>query len=227
LFIESVILIFFFARQEIWRRYVVDTAIDELTRILGTRARAHPTLLDAGCGAGRAFPTIAARLGPDRIVAVDIDRSQLVHAEEEAKSVACAVEVMHGDLRRLDIGSASIDVVLCHQALHHTEDQVAVLREFRRVLRPDGLLLIAESCRRFIDSLPVRLLFRHPKGVQRSPDGYLSLLRSMGFEFASHDVAKTRPFWSEPDFGLRMRLGFAPHSDREATELHVVARRAG
>jgi hypothetical protein len=67
--------------------------------------------------------------------------------------------------------------------------------------------------------------FRHPAGAERSPEAYLALLRETGFAVASRDVSTPSPLWSRPDFGLRERLGFRPDSEREATELHVVARR--
>jgi SAM-dependent methyltransferase len=113
---------------------------------------------------------------------------------------------------------------LCHQVLHHVSDQEGVLSELFRVLRPGGLLLVAESCRAFVRSLPVRLLFRHPRGVQRSADGYRELLRATGFAFERESTSTPDPFWARPDFGLRERLGLRPAAG-EAPEVQVVARR--
>jgi ubiquinone/menaquinone biosynthesis C-methylase UbiE len=214
-----------FQRTSIWRRYVVEASLGELDRLLAARARRPRTLLDAGCGAGLGFAAICRAIAPQRIVAVDVDRAQLAHARDAIAQATCPVELVRGDLRRLSLAAGSVDVALCHQTLHHAGDQEAVLRELRRVLRPGGLLLLAESCRRFIRSLPVRVLFRHPPRVQRSPEGYLALLRDAGFEYASRDVSTPSPIWSRPDFGLREKLGFAPDSEREPTELHVIARR--
>lgn len=40
------------------------------------------------------------------------------------------------------ISPASADVLLCHHALEHVLEPAAVLREFARVLKPDGLLIV-------------------------------------------------------------------------------------
>ena len=110
--------------------------------------------------------------------------------------------------------ASSVDVVLCHQVLHHVPDQRAVLAELHRVLRPDGVLLVAESCRAFVRSLPVRLLFRHPPNVQHGAAGYLALLRESGFDFDREATSTPDPFWARPDFGLRERLGLRARRGR-------------
>ncbi|MBD2766836.1 class I SAM-dependent methyltransferase [Hymenobacter sp. BT664] len=46
------------------------------------------------------------------------------------------------DVNTLDLPPASYDVVLFHSALHHFNDVTGVLARMRRVLRPDGLLVL-------------------------------------------------------------------------------------
>lgn len=213
-----------FQNTTVWRRYVLTLALDGFEQLLGSATPRPKVLLDAGCGAGQAFEGIAARFRPERILAVDIDRRQLDLARRSAAACSCPVELQHADLRRLDLRSESVDLALCHQVLHHVSDQEAVLAELFRVLRPGGFLLVAESCRAFVRSLPVRLLFRHPHGVQRSAEGYRELLRASGFAFERESTSTPDPFWARPDFGLRERLGL-PRAQGEAPEVQVVARR--
>ena len=64
-------------------------------------------------------------------------------------------------------------MIFCHQLFHHISNQARVLEEFFRILMPGGVILISESCRSFINSFPVRLLFRHPMHVQKTAAEYV------------------------------------------------------
>jgi len=214
-----------FQRSPIWKQYVVEIALDEFVRLLGERPQHFATILDAGCGAGLTFEGVVRRFAPHEIVAIDIDPAMLLHAKAAAAQSACAIDVQQGDLADLALADASFDLVLCHQALHHAEDQAAVLRNLFRVLRPGGTLLLAESCRTFTGSWRVRALFRHRRDTQRSAGAYLDLVRSAGFAVAPDDVSTPSPFWSRPDVGLREWLGHPRVGATEPAELQLIARR--
>jgi len=49
---------------------------------------------------------------------------------------------MHGSVYQLPFDAGSVDVILCSDVLEHLVDLPAVFREFHRVLRPGGLLLL-------------------------------------------------------------------------------------
>jgi SAM-dependent methyltransferase len=214
-----------FQRSWIWKQYVVEIALDEFVRLLGDRPQHFATVLDAGCGTGQTFEGIVRRFAPQQIVAIDIDPAMIAHAKASAAQCACPIDVQQGDLADLALADASFDLVLCHQALHHVEDQPAVLRNLFRVLRPRGTLLLAESCRSFTGSWRVRALFRHCGDTQRTASAYLELVRAAGFAIAPEDVANPSPFWSRPDFGLREWWGWRRRDAREPAELQVVAQR--
>jgi SAM-dependent methyltransferase len=214
-----------FQRSPIWKQYVVELALDEFVRLLGDRPQHFATVLDAGCGAGQSFEGIVRRFAPQHIVAIDIDPAMIPHAQAAAAQSTCTIDVRPGDLADLALADASFDLVLCHQALHHAEDQPAVLRTLFRVLRPGGTLLLAESCRRFTGSWRVRALFRHRGDTQRTASAYLELVRGAGFTVAPEDVATPSPFWSRPDFGLWEWLGYPRRSAAEPAELQLIARR--
>lgn len=57
-------------------------------------------------------------------------------------SPAASVDVV-GDARSMPLASASVDVVLCTQVLEHIPEPVKVLDEIRRVLRPNGTLILS------------------------------------------------------------------------------------
>jgi SAM-dependent methyltransferase len=214
-----------FQNTEIWLRYVLAEAVADLGSLLGPGPHRFGTILDAGCGAGQAFSLIEDRFGPETLIAVDADPESIRDAGEAARGVSSDVRLVLGDVSRLGIPDACVDLVLCHQTLHHTSEQESALLEMRRVLKPGGLLLLAESCRRFIRSLPVRALFRHPMRVQRSADGYVRLVRAAGFVVEPENVATPSPFWARSDWGLMEWLGRPPSPNAEPTQVRIVATR--
>lgn len=238
-----------FQATHIWDQYVVGKAVDELLELLDTesgssasdpslsaptltptpaqslsvRTKTHPLVLDVGSGSGATLKMIEIHLQPSGIVAVDIDPQMVEATRTRARDVACAVDVRLENVEKLSATDETFDIVFCHQTIHHLNDQESAVREFLRVLKPGGLLLLAESCRAFVHSLPVWLLFRHPLGVQKDPEQYLDLLKRAGFVYSMSQVSTPNPFWSQPDFGLLERLGIRKSPGREHTQLNVIA----
>jgi len=211
-----------FLGTPVWTRYVVEVAVDQFVRQLPSHAQRPRRILDAGCGAGVSLSLLERRFEPESIIALDIDASEIGRCRQHARHRRCAVHLMVGNAARLALPSASVDMVFCHQTLHHARDQEAMLREFHRVLVPGGWLLLAESCRSFILSTPVRVMFRHPNEVQRSAVEYQEMVRATGFALDPQHAQTTTPFWSLWDWGLSSRLGLSVPA-REPTQVTLVA----
>lgn len=212
-----------FLGTNVWARYVVKVAMDDFVRLLPSPLPRPRRILDAGSGPGVSVPMLDAAFHPEEIVAIDANPAEVERTRLQAARCACRTEVRRGDAAHLPFADGSFDLILCHQLLHHVVPQKEVLREFHRVLAPGGVLLVAESCRSFILTAPVRLLFRHPNHVQRTAEGYQQLVREAGFEFEAKHVLTATPFWSQTDWGLRERLGWRRAADAEPTELTMVA----
>jgi SAM-dependent methyltransferase len=96
-------------------------------------------VLDAGCAAGEHSAWLAAQGA--RVVALDASDAMVRLARERLGEQA---RVLHADLARpLPLAGASLDVVLSSLTLHYVEDWNAPLREFARVLRPGGRLVLS------------------------------------------------------------------------------------
>jgi SAM-dependent methyltransferase len=212
-----------FQNTRIWIDYVLRPAVEGLERLLADRRVSFPSILDVGCGGGHAFPLLERHFRPEALFGVDIDPQLVEQARSAGRHSACRTEVVNGDVGKLEFADDSLDMVFCHQTLHHVCNQSGALMEFRRVLKPEGVLLIAESCRPFIRSLWVQLLFRHPMDVQRSAGGYLELLRTSGFSFDQTSVSMPNPFWSRSDFGFREWLGRPARRTGEPRLVYVAA----
>ncbi len=94
---------------------------------------------DLGCGPGH----IAKYLHEHGVTVCGIDlSSEMVRC---AASLCPGVAFQTGDLRKLDFSNASFaGIVAFYSIVHSTVDELSIaFREWRRVLRPGGLLLLA------------------------------------------------------------------------------------
>lgn len=212
-----------FLSTHTWYKYVLSQAIVDFKDLLNGRLPAQSRLLDAGCGQGLAFTLLHQHFHASTIVGIDIDREQVAKAERVAALQAAPCSAVHGNTAATTFDDGSFDMIFCHQLLHHTSQQHETLNEFYRLLAPGGILLVGESCRSFINSVPVRVLFRHPHMAQKDAQGYMELIRSAGFSFnVSTDVRTSRPWWSRRCLGLAQKCGVGKNNN-EPTEILIVA----
>ncbi|CAD6510272.1 2-methoxy-6-polyprenyl-1,4-benzoquinol methylase, mitochondrial [Paraburkholderia kirstenboschensis] len=217
-----------FLRTHTWEHHVLRVAINDLKRLIDTPLPAAPVIVDVGCGQGISFRLLADAFEPRRIVGIDYHEPSLALAANAANACrdkVADIELLHGDCAALPLPDASADIVFCHQTFHHLVEQDRALAEFRRVLKPGGVLLFAESTDAYIRSWVIRLLFRHPMHVQKSADGYLDMIRRGGFSFTERNVSLPYLWWSRAkDFGLLERLGlYRPQPGKRRETLVNVA----
>ena len=142
------------ALQDEW-----DTRIDSWEEIsqsptfLGFRdqalkaARLGPEDVVVDLGSGTGLLALAAAPQVGRVIAVDVSAEMLQriarHAQEQGVT---GIELVHGDMRRLPLPDASVDVVVSCYAFHHLVDDGKELSaaEAYRVLRPGGRLVVVD-----------------------------------------------------------------------------------
>ncbi len=214
-----------FLGTRIWSGFVLEPALEQLLGLVGPLPRPMRCVLDLGCGDGPALQWLRETFRPEALVGIDIDVELVARARRRVAAKRTRAELRVGTATNLELPDTSVDVVLCHQTLHHLEDPRAALHEIHRVLRPGGVLLAAESCRPFLRLAWVRLGFRHPTGAARSAEEWLELVRASGLRFAPESVATPSPWWSRRDLGLRERLGRRERPPSAPAQLLVAARR--
>jgi ubiquinone/menaquinone biosynthesis C-methylase UbiE len=213
-----------FLGTEIWAKHVLERALKDLEGLIENRRAAYPVIVDVGCGYGRSFEMLHQRFRPTRIVGIDIDAKMLAVSRREAGRHGLAVELKQTSSSSLPLPAESVDMVFCHQTFHHLIDQHDALREFHRVLKPDGVMLFAESTRKYIHSWIIRMLFRHPMDVQRTAAEYLAMIRAAGFDIHPKSISYPYLWWSRSDLAIMERcFGLAPAEDREETLINLVA----
>jgi len=112
-------------------------------RLVSAGASSWPrdaAIVDLFCGRGSGIAALE-RLGFSKLEGVDLSADLLRHYRGDA--------TLHvGDCRALPFADASKDVATIHGGLHHLErlpeDLDRTLSEVRRILRPDGRLVVVE-----------------------------------------------------------------------------------
>ncbi|HEY4318629.1 MAG TPA: class I SAM-dependent methyltransferase [Herbaspirillum sp.] len=219
-----------FLQTETWTRHVLERAMQDLARLLeaaGDAAReSYPVVVDVGCGFGRSLPKLHHRFRPRRLIGMDVDSAMLDASAREVLSTDIQAELIQCSSDSLSLEDNSVDLLFCHQTFHHLVEQERAIREFYRVLKPGGVMLFAESTKRYIESWTIRYLFRHPMEVQKTAGQYLALVRATGFEVPPQAVSTPYLWWSRPDLGLLERaLRIKPRPDAEQTLINLVARK--
>ena len=162
---------------------VFQRAIDEL----GLRPGA--TVLDVGCGPGRALPLLRAAVGPEgRVIGLDATPEMLAEATRLGRGHAAAL--LLGDGQQLCLADATVDAILAAGFLPHVSDPEVGLAELARVTRPTGRLAIFHPIGR------MALAARHGGAPSDddaiSPARLPSLLRAAGWEPGPIDDAPDR-----------------------------------
>jgi len=131
----------------------------ELIRILRTLGTIQ--LLDAGSGDGRFYDLLSYAV--DNMAGQPLMSTVNGFGLERGPNKSAGIRKrgsplipIRGDLRALPLHDGVMDVILCNSTLEHIGEMEIVLREFSRVLRPGGYLLITVPSINF-----EHLLFRY------------------------------------------------------------------
>ncbi len=212
-----------FLNTDIWLSRVLTKALNDLQRMLPETKKHYTAILDIGCGRGQSLQLLDEYFNPDTINGIEIDESLLNEARKRAKKCRGRIDLITGNAEIMPYPDQSFDMVFCHQSFHHIVQHEKAMQEFYRVLKPGGVLLFAESCKKFIHSLSIRLLFRHPMDVQKTADEYIDLINQTGFHVHPDAISKPYLWWSRPDLGAIEWFGFKVPEIREETMINLVA----
>jgi ubiquinone/menaquinone biosynthesis C-methylase UbiE len=107
-------------------------------------ARAEGEVLEIAAGTARNLPHY-----PDgvSITGVELSPEMAELGRQRAAELGREIDLRIGNAERLDFADESFDTVVCTFGLCTIPDDAAAVREAKRVLRPGGLLLLAEHVR--------------------------------------------------------------------------------
>jgi ubiquinone/menaquinone biosynthesis C-methylase UbiE len=98
------------------------------------------TVLDVGCGTGFATEGLLERV--DEVYAIDQSQHQLEQAYAKFGKQGPPVHFHRGDAERLPFATDTFDVVWSSGSIEYWPNPILALREFRRVLKPGGQVLV-------------------------------------------------------------------------------------
>jgi len=194
------------------------------TAVLAREFSASPrTLLDVGCGNGvtsvafalEGFDVTALEPSSDDLVGTRAIRSMVDEGRKYDPSVGNRVKIVQGLIETAEI-EPGFDFVLCRQVAHHFRDPVDALRRIRRLLNPDGVVLLVREHVVFNEQDRERFLETHPMhrfyGGENAyaVDEYLHMARAAGFE-----VARILGFKESP-------INYYPHNPYAIQELDEI-----
>ena len=144
--------------------------------------RGEEVVVDYGAGTGRLAIAVRMALGDGgRVIAVDESDEMVERLGERIAAAGARVETAAIASNRVGEPDAGVDRVLAVNLLHEIRGEGA-LEEMRRLLRPDGLLLVADWER---GRDPERAL-GPPDEILYSEDEAAAELERAGFEVERH-----------------------------------------
>ncbi len=100
-------------------------------------------MLDAACGEGYGSFLLARTAA--RVTGIDVAPAAIEHAR--ARYARPNLAFAPASVTALPLPDASVDVVVSFETVEHLREQDAMIAEFRRVLAPDGVLVISSPNR--------------------------------------------------------------------------------
>ncbi|MCC6358724.1 MAG: class I SAM-dependent methyltransferase [Phycisphaerales bacterium] len=122
---------------------------EEIARWKLARGGQPYRVLDVGCGTGTLLSLLARDPLCDRAIGLDYAKEMVRRAASKFAQAERPerLQALNGDAERLPLCDAGVDIVTCCNSFHHYPHQGVALREFRRVLRPGGRLILIDGFR--------------------------------------------------------------------------------
>ena len=118
-------------------------AIPDIHRLLAADPPAR--VADVACGVGWAAIAIALAYPTVRVDGFDLDQASINLARENARDAGVIDRVTFETRDVAEVEPGQYDVAMVIEAIHDMTQPVEVLASIRRLLRPDGIVLIADE----------------------------------------------------------------------------------
>lgn len=203
---------------------------DAIVRVDRSKNGTRPCdVADVGCGAGTQS-MLWAELG-HRVHGVDVNRPLLDLAQERAAKAGHQIEFLVGTAVSLPLPDGSVDVCLAVELLEHVADWQSCIREFTRVLRPDGILFLSTTNRLcpFQQEFNLPLYSWYPAPIKRYCERLATTTRPQLANYAKYpavhwfDFYSLRSILAKSGFECKDRFDLIDTSQKGAVSRTIVA----
>lgn len=160
------------------------------------------SVLEIACGTGIISFGIAANV--KKLIAVDLSEQMIAIARQKAQERGIHnLDFQVADGYALQYAEASFDAILLFNVLHVVKEPDTLLREVRRLLRPDGVILTATDCYAEPAPLGIRVQLVVQKLLKAcgvipylcyyTKAGLEATIRRNGFEVIETDIVHQAP----------------------------------
>ncbi len=112
-----------------------------IIELLSLQTSRKYSLLDLGCGPG--WTSIMMAKLEIMVTGIDISEAMIAIAKERTKKEGLKINFLVSDIEKIDFEN-QFDRVLSYDALHHCPNELEVLKNIYKALKPGGLVLIVE-----------------------------------------------------------------------------------
>lgn len=106
-------------------------------------------VIDVACGTGEFAKLILQRNSTQQISGIDLSANMLQVARQKCRAYP-NVEFQQAKADKLPFSAESFDVIVCASAFHYFDEPQLALSDMKRVLKPQGRLIILDWCRDFL-----------------------------------------------------------------------------
>lgn len=163
------------------RAFIQDKIEIKRLRKLSTLPK-NKVILEIGCGNGVGTKLIKKHFAPKKIHAIDLDAKMITLAKQKNQNSSNTFQV--ADATLLPFKDNSFDAIVDFGVIHHIPNWKDALKEMKRVLKPNGELIIEDLS---IDTFStiigrfLKLILKHPYDDMYTQKEFVDALKDIGF----------------------------------------------
>ena len=144
----------YYGGSHVFIKYVEKLRLRKITNLIELHIKKNnlidPTILEVGCGTGHVLEEIADRIATKELIGIDPLDWWLDKAKARLGNKA---KLVKGFAEDLPFENNSMDIVICTEVIEHVINPTVVLRELKRVLKNEGLIIVSTPNEKLINRL--------------------------------------------------------------------------